>query len=36
MSGSGRHYSAAEIRDRTELVLEGRFAKVQRAEFITL
>jgi nicotinamidase-related amidase len=36
LSGSGRHYSAAEIRDRTELVLEGRFAKVQRAEAITL
>lgn len=36
MSGSGRHYSAAEIRDRTELVLEGRFAQVQRAESITL
>lgn len=35
VSGSGRRYSAAEIRDRTELVLEGRFAKVQRAEAVT-
>lgn len=34
LSGSGRHYSAAEIRDRTELVLEGRFATVQRSEAV--
>jgi len=27
-SRSGREYSAAEIRDRTELVLDGRFARV--------
>ncbi|HVW69039.1 MAG TPA: isochorismatase family protein [Steroidobacteraceae bacterium] len=27
-SRSGREYSAAEIRERTELVLEGRFARV--------
>jgi nicotinamidase-related amidase len=36
VSGSGRHYTAAEIRDRTELVLEGRFAKVLRAAAVTL
>jgi len=36
VSGSGRRYSTAEIRERTELVLEGRFAKVQRAEAVTL
>ncbi len=27
-SRSGRHFSTAEIRERTELVLEGRFARV--------
>jgi nicotinamidase-related amidase len=27
-SRSGRHYSAADIRDRTELVLDGRFARI--------
>jgi len=27
-SRSGRHYSVADIRERTELVLDGRFAKV--------
>jgi nicotinamidase-related amidase len=36
VSGSGRRYSAADIRDRTELVLEGRFAKVQRTEAVVL
>lgn len=36
VSGSGRTYSAAEIRDRTELVLQGRFAQVQRSEIVTL
>lgn len=30
-SPSGRHYTPAEIRDRTELVLQGRFARVVRA-----
>lgn len=30
-SPSGRHYTPAEIRDRTELVLQGRFARVARA-----
>lgn len=28
MTRSGREYSAAEIRERTELVLEGRFARI--------
>ncbi|MBL8266887.1 cysteine hydrolase family protein [Steroidobacter sp.] len=36
VSGSGRTYTAAEIRDRTELVLQGRFAQVQRAEAVTI
>jgi nicotinamidase-related amidase len=31
-SRSGRHYSAAEIRDRTELVLDGRFARIVSAD----
>jgi len=30
-SPSGRHYTPAEIRDRTELVLQGRFARIVRA-----
>ena len=30
-SPSGRQYTPAEIRDRTELVLQGRFARVLRA-----
>lgn len=30
-SPSGRQYTPAEIRDRTELVLQGRFARVVRA-----
>lgn len=36
VSGSGRTYTAAEIRDRTELVLQGRFAQVQRSEAVTI
>lgn len=34
MSVSGREFSAEEIRERTELVLEGRFARVQKAEAV--
>ena len=30
-SPSGKHYTPAEIRDHTELVLSGRFARVTRA-----
>lgn len=30
-SPSGRHYTPADIRDRTELVLQGRFARIARA-----
>lgn len=30
-SPSGKNYTPAEIRDRTELVLQGRFARVARA-----
>jgi hypothetical protein len=36
VSGSGRTYTAAEIRERTELVLEGRFAQVQRSEAVLM
>ena len=36
VSGSGRTFTAAEIRDRTELVLQGRFAQVQRAEAVVM
>lgn len=36
VSGSGRRYTAAEIRDRTGLVLEGRFAKVLNAAAVAL
>jgi nicotinamidase-related amidase len=36
VSGSGRTYTAAEIRDRTELVLQGRFAQVQRSEAVVI
>lgn len=36
VSGSGRKLSAAEIRERTEIVLEGRFAKVLRAEAVVM
>jgi nicotinamidase-related amidase len=36
VSGSGRAYTAAEIRDRTELVLEGRFARVQQSEAVVM
>jgi nicotinamidase-related amidase len=35
-SRSGRTYTAAEISDRTELVLAGRFADVLRAEAVAL
>ena len=30
-SPSGKHYTPAEIRDSTELVLQGRFARIARA-----
>ena len=33
---SGRHFSVAEIRERTELVLAGRFADVMKADTVTL
>ncbi|HEY0942738.1 MAG TPA: isochorismatase family protein [Steroidobacter sp.] len=36
VSESGRTYSAEEIRDRTALVLEGRFAQVQRAAAVAM
>src|SRR5690606_26917431 len=36
VSESGRTYTAEEIRDRTALVLEGRFAKVQRAAAVAI
>lgn len=36
VSGSGRELSSADIRERTEMVLEGRFANVLRAEAVTL
>jgi nicotinamidase-related amidase len=36
VSGSGRTYTAAEIRDRTELVLQDRFAQVQRSEAVAM
>jgi len=36
VSRSGRTLSAAEIRERTEIVLEGRFAKVLRAEAVAM
>jgi nicotinamidase-related amidase len=36
MSVSGREFSATEIRERTELVLEGRFARVQKAEAVQI
>jgi nicotinamidase-related amidase len=36
VSGSGRRYTAAEIRDRTGLVLEGRFAKVVNAAAVAM
>lgn len=36
LSGSGRTYTAAEIRERTELVLAGRFADVLTAEAVPL
>ena len=36
VSGSGRLYTAAEIKERTELVLAGRFADISRAEAVAL
>lgn len=36
VSGSGRTFCADEIRDRTELVLAGRFADVMKAEAVRL
>jgi nicotinamidase-related amidase len=36
VAGSGRLYTAAEITERTELVLAGRFADISRAEAVTL
>ena len=36
VSESGRRYTAAEIRDRTALVLEGRFAKVQPTSAVAM
>jgi nicotinamidase-related amidase len=36
VSASGRQFSAADIRERTELVLAGRFAKVMKAEAVPL
>jgi nicotinamidase-related amidase len=36
VSGSGRKFSTADIRERTELVLDGRFAYVLRAEAVAL
>lgn len=36
VSGSGRTYTAAEIRDRTELVLQGRFAEVQPSAAVAI
>jgi nicotinamidase-related amidase len=35
-AGSGRTYSAAEIKDRTELVLAGRFAEITSAGAVAL
>ncbi|WP_116812646.1 cysteine hydrolase family protein [Steroidobacter cummioxidans] len=36
VSGSGRTYTSAEIRDRTELVLQGRFAQVQQSAAVVI
>ena len=36
VSGSGRELGVADIRERTEMVLEGRFAKVLRAEAVAM
>jgi nicotinamidase-related amidase len=36
MSGSGRLYTPSEIKERTELVLAGRFAQVLPVEAVTL
>lgn len=36
VSGSGRKFTAQEIRDRTELVLQDRFANVQRSDAVVM
>lgn len=36
VSGSGRRFTAQEIRDRTELVLQDRFAQVQRSDAVVI
>ena len=36
VSGSGRKFTAQEIRDRTELVLQDRFAQVQRSDAVVI
>lgn len=36
MSGSGRVYTPAEIKERTELVLAGRFAEITTAEAVAV
>lgn len=36
VSESGRYFSAADIRERTELVLAGRFATVVKAQAVSL
>jgi hypothetical protein len=36
VSGSGRTLSAAEIKERTGVVLEGRFAKVLNADAVAM
>jgi nicotinamidase-related amidase len=36
VSGSGRQLSAADLRERTEIVLEGRFAKVVRSQAVAM
>lgn len=36
VSGSGRRFTAQEIRDRTELVLQDRFAQVQRSDAVLI
>jgi len=35
VSESGRQYSVADLRERTELVLAGRFARVMRADAVS-
>lgn len=36
VSGSGRKFTAQEIRERTELVLQDRFAQVQRSDAVVI